>query len=130
PASAVLDAIEPAQAAVFLAHLEPGPRAARLAALDPRLAAELRELMSYPPGVAGSMMDPRATTFRPDATARDALARLRSLRNRSILAVFLVDEDGVLTGAVALQDLALAEPETGLADLAHPDAPRVQALTP
>ena len=130
PASAVLAAIEPAQAAALLARLEPGPRAARLAALDPSLAAELGELMSYPPGVAGSMMDPRATTFRSDATAREALARLRALRNRSILTVFLVDEDGVLTGAVALQDLALAEPETVLADLAQPDSPRVQALTP
>lgn len=129
PASTVLDAIEPAQAAALLARLEPGPRAARLAALDPGWLPSLAN-SCHIPGVAGSMMDPRATTFRSDATAREALARLRSLRNRSILTVFLVDEDGVLTGAVALQDLALAEPETVLADLAQPDSPRVQALTP
>jgi magnesium transporter len=129
-ASAILGAIEPAQAAALLARLDEAPRASRLAALDRRLATELSAMMTYPPGVAGAIMDPRATTFRGETTAREALTRLRALKNRAIHTVFIVDEEGRLAGTVGLQDLALADAGTRLADLARRQPARVQALTP
>jgi magnesium transporter len=129
-ASRILSAMEPALAAALVARLDDEQRGARLAALEPALAAELTELASYPPDVAGSLMDPRVTSFRPDATARDALSRIRALKNRAIHDVFLVDEEGRLAGSVGLQDLALAETGARLEELAQPAPPRVQALAP
>ncbi len=129
-ASRILSALEPALAAALMARLGEQARRARLATLEPALATELTELLTYPPGVAGGIMDPRVTTFRPDTSAREALARIRALRNKTIHDVFLVDDQGRLAGSVGIQDLALAEAGTRLDDLAEPAPPRVQALAP
>jgi magnesium transporter len=129
-ATAILARFEPSRAAALLSRLEPEARAARLAALGPSLSKELTALMAYPAGVAGAIMDPRVTSFRPDATAGEVLARLRALRNQAIHAVFVVDAEGRLTGSVGIQDLALASPGTRLDGIAQPSPARVQALAP
>ncbi len=121
--------LEPARAAAVLARLDAEPRAGRLGILDPRTAGELTALMTYPSDSAGSLMDPRATTFRPDTAARDALKQLRALRQR-ISDVFVVDGDGRLIGAVSLQDLAVAEPATALRDLVPGAGVAVPATAP
>ena len=131
PAAApVLAAMEPVTAAALLARLDDEARERRIALLDPVLAKEVTDLMSYPPDVAGGLMDPRVTTFRGQTTAREALVRIRGLGNRRIQEVFLVDEEGRLTGTVGLQDLALAEPGTRLESLAPAEPIRVQAMAP
>jgi magnesium transporter len=113
----LLRLLEPARAAAILARLDSETRSRRLSALEPGLAKELTALMTYPPDTAGSLMDPRIITFRPDTPAREALNRLRAARHVRISDVFLVDEDGTLTGAVAVQDLAVANPATPLREL-------------
>lgn len=123
-------ALEPTTAATLLAGLEDESRERLFALLDPALAREVGDLMRYPPDVAGGLMDPRVTTFRPFTTAREALTRIRSLRNRRIQDVFLVDEEGRLTGAVGLHDLALADPATRLDAIALARPVRVQAMDP
>lgn len=128
-ATKTLGALEPAQAAALVARLDGPARAARLGALDQKLATELTELMTYPPNVAAAIMDPRATTFRPETTAREALTRLRALK-RTIHDVFLVDEEGRLAGSVSVQDLAVADSSARLDELAQPAPPRVLALAP
>ena len=129
-ASRILSALEPALAAALTARLDDRARRALLAALDPALAKELTELSTYPPGVAGGLMDPRVTSFRPDTPAREALARIRALKNKAIHDVFIVEEHGRLAGSVGIQELALAEPGARLDELAQPTPPRVQALAP
>jgi magnesium transporter len=129
-ASAILSTLEPALAAILVSQLDDAARRARLAALEPRLAADLTELMSYPPGVAGAIMDPRVTSFRPETPAREALSRIRALKNKSIHDVFIVDGEARLTGSVSIQDLALGEPGARLEDLAQATPPRVEALAP
>jgi magnesium transporter len=129
-ASKILGALEPALAAALLSRLDHDARSARLAALAPSLAREMAELVAYPPGVAGAVMDPRVASFRPDTTVKEALAQLRGLGDRMIQDVFVVDVEGRLVGAVRLQDLAMAEPGARLDDLAQPAPPRVQALAP
>jgi len=129
-ASRILGTLEPAVGAAMLARMPDDAREARLRALDPALAQELRALLAYPPGVAGSIMDPRPPAFRPDATARETLAQLRAAGNRTAADVFIVDDEGMLTAFVRIQDLALADPGTRLEDLAAGSPPCVQALTP
>jgi magnesium transporter len=128
-ASAMLGSLEPMQAASLIARLDPDARERRLAALDARLSGEIRELIAYPSTAAGSLMDPRVTSFRPETTVRETLGRLRGLKNKGIHDIFLVDEEGRLDGVVAVQDLALADVGTALSDLAHP-APSVPAFGP
>jgi magnesium transporter len=129
-AARLLAALEPVTAATLLARLDEEPRGERLASLDPALAKELTDLMAYPPTVAGGLMDPRVTAFRPGTTAKEALARIRALANRKIQDVFLVDEEGRLAGMVALQDLAVADPATRLESLVTGRPVRVQAMDP
>jgi magnesium transporter len=129
-ASAILARFEPSRAASLLSRLDPEARSARLAALDPSVSKELTALMTYPPGVAGAIMDPRVTSFRPDAMAGEVLVRIRGLGNQAIHTVFVIDSEGRLRGSVGIQDLALARPGSRLDELAQPSPPRVQALTP
>jgi magnesium transporter len=129
-ATTILTALEPGLAAGLLARLDPKARAARLGTLGAGLAKELEELMTYPPGVAGEVMDPRVTRFAPDTLARQALAHVRRVKNRSISEVYVTDEEGRLTGSVGVQELALAALEDQVGVLARPLPPRVQALDP
>jgi magnesium transporter len=115
----VLAAADAARVAPALPRLEPSGRERRLALLEPRLAAELRELMSFPRDSAGGLMERRVTTFRAGTTAEAALVRLRALRERDFEDVFLVDAESRLVGTVALEDLALAPAGERLDDLAR-----------
>ncbi len=121
----VLVLLNPNTAAGLLARLDPDERDACLASVDPALATELQELASYGPDTAGGLMDPRVVTFRPEASVRDVIRRLRRFRNRRITDVFLVDADGRLVAALSLQDIVLANSTALLSSLVHEESPRV-----
>jgi len=104
-----LGSLNPNRAAAMLDRLDDADRERCLELIDEPLARDLRTLISYPPETAGSLMDPRATSFRPDATVRDVVKRLRRFRDRrNVQDVFIVDSEGRLTGAVPLQSVVLA----------------------
>jgi magnesium transporter len=126
-AAAMLKSIDPTRAAALLARTSETVRRERLALLDRATATELESLMSYPADTAGGIMDPNVTTFRPETTVRQALARLRGARGRRISDVFLVDGEGRLSGAVPLQDLAVASPGQVLGAIARDVAAFAQA---
>jgi len=125
----VLERLEPPRAAALLARLDSEEREACLAGLDAALAEELRALAAYPPDTAGALMDPRVTTFRPDAAVRDAVRRLRRFRDRRIQDIFLVDAAGRLAGSVSLQDVVLADPGDRLDTLDRGGRISVQATS-
>lgn len=117
-ATAVLRRLDPVRAAAAAAALSAEDRERVLGALEPALAAELTELMSYPAGSAGALMDTRlALTFRPDATARDVVTRLRAIRRRGLYEVFVVDADNRLLGSFPVQDTVAVAPGTTLGEL-------------
>jgi magnesium transporter len=118
----VLPALNPNRTAAMLSRLDDAEQKKCLAAVDSGLAAELRDLAAYPPKTAGAMMDPRVTSFRPEATVRDVISRIKRFRDRRIQDVFLVDTNGMLLGAVALQDVVLADSGTRLESLVRPPA--------
>jgi magnesium transporter len=117
--AAIAAAADPARVAPALARLEASERERRVGLLDPRLAADLRELVSFAPDSAGAMMDRRVTTFRSGTTAQAALERLRTLRETDFAEVFIVDSESRLVGTVALEDLAVAAPGRRLDELAR-----------
>ena len=126
----VLTALDPNRAANLLARLDPEERKACLAALDESLAQELQELAEYPPETAGGLMDPRVTTFRPDATVRDLVRRLRTFRRRRVQDVFVVDPEGRLVGSVTMQEVVLAPSDTRLEAIMRSPTPHVGATSP
>jgi magnesium transporter len=122
--------MEPVRAAALLARLDKEPRERLLARMPGARAGEFRKLISYPPDVAGHFMDPRVMTFRPSSTVGQALDRLREMgTGRRIYELYVVDEDGMLEGAVALQQLALAAPTLQLQSIARGKPLAVSPLT-
>ncbi len=122
---------EPGLSAALLSRLEEDEQAALLGALDKETANDLKALMAYPENTAGRMMHTRIAAFHENATVATALQQLRqSSRDTPVRELFLVDDARILTGAVDIQALALAEDEQTLAELARPVQATVQALDP
>jgi magnesium transporter len=117
-----LAGLSPNRAAAILARLDEAERERCLESLDAGVASELRDLSSYTRDTAGALMDPRATSFRPDSTVRDVTRRLRRFRSQRVQDVFVVDAEGKLIGSIALETIVLAEPSTRLDGLIQ-DAP-------
>jgi magnesium transporter len=123
----LLEQLGPERATALLTRLEPGERDRLLGLLPASLAKELRDLASYSADTAGALMDPRVTAFPADARVKTVLGRMRRLGRRRVFDVFVVDTEGRVTGAVPLQELALAPADALLESLAHPAVPRVSA---
>ena len=104
----------------LLARMEPDARSAHLQALGDSTAAELRDLMSYPEGSAGALMDPRAVVFREDETADEVLRALRRPGSRLDEDVQVTDKEGRLVGRLALISLISADPAAPVGALAKP----------
>ena len=114
---ALLEAMEPARAAALMTRLSEAERDRTLDAMPAARARELRELLNYPPGSAGRLMDPMVTTHRTDTTVEEALDRVRGQFPRRVFDVFLVDADGRLLASIPLQDVATAPAGTRLGDI-------------
>jgi magnesium transporter len=122
-------AMDEGVAASLLARLSPESRSERLDALPAGLAAEMKELMSYPAGSAGQIMDGSVTVFSAEETAEDALTRIRSFPERRLLELCVVDDDGKLTAVLPLQEVAVAQPGDRLGQLAQGPPVCVQAMS-
>ncbi|MFZ0468860.1 MAG: magnesium transporter [Thiogranum sp.] len=128
-ASRILAAMDPIGAALLLRSLDQQTRDAMLAKLEPQLARELDELMSYPEGTAGRLMQPRAPSMPAHRTARQALAKLRRFTSRDAAVLVVTDDDGKLVGLANLADVVRADPASQLANIVQAAPVRVDALT-
>lgn len=90
----------------------------RLETLPAGKARQIQDLINYPPDCAAFMMDTRVTTFRLNATVNEALQKLRSLKDRKLYQVFLIDEEDHLAHVVSVQDIAVSNPQELLKNLA------------
>lgn len=112
----LLGAMDPGRAATALAQLEEHERDRMLERLPAAVAAELRELLSYPPESAGRLMQSRFPRFNNSDTVDDVLARLRR-SGQEVQRLVVVSADERLEGIVPVSRLALAQPRTKLAEL-------------
>ena len=126
----VLSEAEPAAAVAVLTQLEPKTRARMLKLLDAQIARELRGLLRYPEDSAGRIMDPQVSPVREDHTVAEALARLRALKRRGLREMFVVNAEGVLTGRVEIQDLAVSDDGQKVRELARGLGATVRDLDP
>lgn len=126
----VVPAMEPTLVADLLNRLQAEPRAALLERMPRALARELDQILTFPAGSAGKLMDSRATRFHKDDTVEQALERLRRVSDRRITDLMVVDVDGRLEAVVPLHSAAGAELSTPLGALATSEPVSVQAMTP
>lgn len=117
-------------AARLVSRFEANSISTRLENLTAARARQIRELITYPPDCAAFMMDTKVTVFKQGARVKDALKKFRSLKDRKLYQVFLVDEDGHLTHAVSVQDIAVSHPGELLKNLAAGTPISITALSP
>jgi magnesium transporter len=119
----LLLAMDIQQATGLLARLEPEQRDALLQQLDARnknLAKEFRDLMEFPEGTAGRLMDPKLQLFSNTLTVEEALTQIKLRRPKQLDVLFLVNQEQQLTGSLDLGDLILAGEKSKVSTLARP----------
>lgn len=117
-ARAVLTGMDPGRAASLIAQYEPARRDKLLSSLPSSAAAELRDLLTYPPESAGRLMRARFPRFNTRDAINDVLARLRR-SGEEVQRLVVVSGDDRLEGVVPVSRMVLAEPDTTLGELVH-----------
>ncbi len=110
----ILTGLNPERAALLLSRMDKEQQQKFLQLLNPWLVKEIQTLMTYPPGTAGNLMDPRATLARREFTVAQTLSAVRTAGHKRIFDICVIDDEGRLVGTVALQELALADSEERL----------------
>ena len=128
--SRLLAQLDPAFIARLLAHLDESAHTRVLALAGAERGREIQEILSYPPGTAGSLMDAQVSTFALDCPVATALERVRQLGGRRVTDLVLRDENDHYAGVVRLPDVVAADPELLLGDLRDGTAVQVQPMTP
>jgi magnesium transporter len=117
-------------AARLLARLNDEVVTSRLSLLAPGLAKEIKELLEYPPETAGFLMDANFSSYHPQDTVDQVLERIRGIRDRRVININVVDDEGKLLGVVPLQDVAISPAEETLAGLLKGKPVAIQAMSP
>lgn len=84
-------------------------------------AQDLRKLLVYKEGTAGSLMTTELVELKKDMTARQAMLsiqeNLRAEYRENVYSVFVTDENHKLIGVISLQDLLKAPPDILVKDI-------------
>jgi magnesium transporter len=85
--------------------------------------ADLQSALSYPEGTVGSLMDFDVISIRDDVTCEVALRYLRRFDElpSQTDALFVIDRDEQLTGALPLNKLLVSNPEVPISGLFDPE---------
>jgi magnesium transporter len=126
----LLTEAEPVVAVAVLTQMEAEDCRAWLARLDPEVGKELGALLAYDNDCAGRLMDPRVSPLRNGMTVAEAVERLRQIRRDGLRELFVVDDEGRLSGRIEVQDLALAERDLPLVDITRRVVAFVSDLDP
>jgi magnesium transporter len=122
--------LDPGLSARLLSRLDRDLVSKQLDYLSQSMSKEIKELMDYPMDSAGHIMDPKVTVFYPDQKVDESLTKIRKIKDRRIVGIHVIKENGYLLGVISLQDLAVASPQDRLADLIQSTPYAVHALAP
>jgi magnesium transporter len=116
----LLSGADPSFSTRILMRLTSGRRDHFLNLLENIKKDELTELLQYPEGSAGSIMDSRFIIIHDDMTAKETLQRLRKTKPRFTRHFFLLDNEENLKGMVDIQELAIASGNELISSIASP----------
>lgn len=122
-AADILEAIDPDDATDIVAVMAPGVAEGLLVEMEPGEAAELRDLMSYPPESAGGIMTPAFVAISPALRADQAVVALRRVAEdaETVNYVYVCEPDTTLLGVLSLHRLVLTAPSSQVRDLMIPN---------
>ncbi|HPQ39733.1 MAG TPA: magnesium transporter [bacterium] len=94
--------------------------------VDPFNRRRLRQILSYTPDVAGSMMQTEFLALPEKQTVAEAVSLIRrSYRDVPIFYLYTLDDEARLSGVVSFRQLLLADGEIALAQIARRDVAKV-----
>jgi len=90
---------------------------------------DIRTLLSFPEGSAGSVMTTEYASLPADVAVSDAIGLLRqqALSKETIYYIYVLDSDHRLAGFVSLSELILAKPTARIGDIMHHEVISVRA---
>jgi len=118
----IVEEMDPGAAADLLAELPEDRSDAILEEMEPEERQEVEELLEFEENSAAGAMTSDFVSVPWEATVAQAVQALRSFEGdpESVTEIYLLDEKGVLRGAVPLARLVMAQPETRLNVLTEP----------
>lgn len=110
---AILESMSPDDRVRVLDELPAEVTRRILESLTPEELAATRAIMNYPDDAAGRYMTPEYVSVRPEMTAEQALAHIRStgIGKETLSVVFIIDGSGALVGDLRLGRLVMADPK-------------------
>ena len=120
-AADIVEEMPPDEAADVLQEMPPETSAEVLADMEKDEAEDVRELLGFEEKTAGALMTNEFVFVGEAATVEGVVAALKSFEGplESIHMIYLVDTEAVLTGAVPLARILLAESSTPLKGLSE-----------
>ncbi|MCI0707097.1 MAG: magnesium transporter [Ignavibacteriae bacterium] len=94
-----------------------------LETLDVQDSSRVEELLQYDEATAGGIMAKEVAVVHRNATIKQAIRTVRQMAKdyKNIYTVYVVDDNGILVGSVALQDLLLYAPNKRVHKLMNAD---------
>jgi magnesium transporter len=116
--SKLLEAMHPDDRVDLLKRLNPEIVESLMPLLTKAERQDIRTLLSFPEGSAGSVMTTEYASLPADTLAGDAIALLRQQApsRETIYSIYVLDEDQHLLGFISLRDLILANPNTRISN--------------
>ncbi len=121
--------IDPIRAAFLLQEAAEETRKSKLLVLSQAEQKDLEELWTYPEDSAGSIMNTKLKTCRPDESVRNVIAGFRKSKAVS-REIFVTNINGELVGFLPLQDLLFSDDKSNIESIMHKSPTSVNALSP
>lgn len=121
--SAIVQNLDSDDAADIVAELPETIAAKVLRAIPSKESADVRELLQYPEDTAGGIMAREFVSVRRNDTVKKAIKAVRekAKEGMTIYNIYVVDDGGLLLGAIPLQSLVLHAPNRRVHKIMEPD---------
>src|SRR5699024_11913713 len=87
--------------------------------MEPGKVKEIEAMLAYEKETAGAVMTKELVSINPSYTVEEVLRILRRIAPGAemVYYLFVIDDEGKLTGVVSLRDLIIAEPSERIANI-------------
>jgi len=121
--STLLEEMAPDDRVDLLERLDPEQVNQLLPMIDHVERSDIRKLLAYPEGSAGSIMTTEFTALPEDITVEESLNRLRKIASdrETIYYIYVTNSERRLRGIVSLRQMIIAQPDVVIGDIMDRD---------
>lgn len=130
-ASHMISVLEPHYAAKIITHLTDEAKKKIAELLSKDFLMHIGQIMDYPADSAGRLMRGNFITFKKEAIVKEVINKLKTSAKKHLPTTYcyVVDDNGALTGIVAMRDLVLADNNTPISKLITTNIVKVSPFT-